>query len=77
MKGSQQMSSVFESVVEEIFNRFDTNQNGILTYPQCKALWELFDRNLEHKQFENFLITYVSTKFSKFRPTKSTLPLDD
>jgi len=64
------MSVIFESAVEEIFNKFDTSQNGILSYPQFKALWTALGRRLEPKHFENALKTFVSTKFSKFRASK-------
>lgn len=68
--GSSQMSVMFESAVEEIFMKFDTRLDGILTYPQFKALWQALGRNLEPRHFENALKAFVSTKFSKFSAIK-------
>ena len=65
------MTLIFESTVEEIFNKFDVQQTGVLTYPQFKAFYLTVGKDCTPEDFEGILSSYTSTLFAKPKTSKS------
>ena len=66
------MSVLFESVAEEIFNKFDVEQTGILTYPLFKAFCDTVNHPMSPSIFNEQLGKLLSTKFTKTQDSKAT-----
>lgn len=56
------MSPTFESAVEEIFNKFDVSQTGILTYALFKAFCDSVGHEMAEPIFSKYLSQFTSTK---------------
>lgn len=50
------MHPLLELTVEDIFNKYDMNINGVLAYKEFKGFCDCIGLNLTHKEFTtNFL----------------------
>lgn len=54
------MHPLLELAIEDIFNKYDMNINGVLAYKEFKGFCDCIGVNLTHKEFvNNFLVSDI------------------
>ena len=72
LQPQRKMSLIFETTIEEIFNKFDVEQLGVLTYPYMLAFCNTVERKMKPSIWNEFLVNFNSTQLNRNSARMST-----